>query len=57
MIRAEVSERQNLKWLEEYGNMPLRDARTPSHSRKSVRREKTDVNVSNAFSFLARFAR
>lgn len=39
MIRAKVSERENLKWLEEYCNMPLRDVRTPSDSRKSVRRE------------------
>ncbi|KYN42834.1 hypothetical protein ALC56_02636 [Trachymyrmex septentrionalis] len=39
MIRAKVSEREDLKWLEEYCNMPLRDVRTPSDSRKSVRRE------------------
>lgn len=39
MIRAKVSERENLKWLEEYCNMPLRDVRTPSDSRKSVRQE------------------
>ncbi|EZA58845.1 hypothetical protein X777_15014, partial [Ooceraea biroi] len=30
---------ENLKWLEEYCNMPLRDVRTPPGSRKSVRRE------------------
>lgn len=39
MIRVKVSERENLKWLEEYCNMPLRDVRTPSDPRKSVRRE------------------